>query len=811
MAPPSDHALRRLLAERTWLRDLARALAGDGADDLEQEVWLKALRNPPQSLRSPRAWLGTVLRRKAIDAHRQSTRRVAREQRVVRGGIVEATDEVAARADTHRWVAQAVLGLPEPYHSTILLRYVEGLPQAEVARQQDVSIETVRTRQRRALRMLRDRLGGAAQRKRAAAVPAALGLGKIAAGTAGVFTMGTKLLVGATLAGACVAGLVLWNPDDGPAPDMDEAVPTQEAAHAAHPILGNDAPKRDTDAVAPPAMPPTEPNAAPRRPTWAELAPRSHVTQGAQVDPGVVAGRVEDLQGGALADLTVILWRDNKIAAKVSTAKDGRFQFDTLEEGTYVVSAHAAFANVRADVQPGGRALRMQLDLGLSIEGSIVTKDGGEPVAGMNLIARHADPDRYGPGIVQATTNEHGNFLLRGLPPGTYTITTRPRYSSVQTPAPNYLPTTVEGVRASTTDARIEVERGLTIAGLVLGPDGQPWTKGASVRASPRSKHGDVGYGRLRGTTTDPHGVFALRGLSDEPWDLTVAPREGAGVVHVARVPAGTSDVRIDLPAGQAITGRVVDPDGTPVPGPGYVWVTPKGVSPGAPGSVSALLDKKGSFRTTELDAGLAYTVSAMGFHGFGNGAVEGVYPSDDVVLVRLRAGATLSGRVRNGETPAARGIPVVARATELKGEEFREPWASAYGSTDPEGNFTLGGLKAGRTYVVSAGGGTSGFVGEASKVSATAPAADLTVQVVRGVRFRGRLVSADDEPLASIYLQVRSKDGAAAGRTDRHGRFSIAAAPKGKLTVGAMIGGAWTPLGTYEAPAADVTVRVPE
>ena len=55
---------------------------------------------------------------------------------------------------------EAVSALEEPYRSTVLLRFFGGLRAAEIARCQETSSSTVRNRLRRALAMLRARLGG---------------------------------------------------------------------------------------------------------------------------------------------------------------------------------------------------------------------------------------------------------------------------------------------------------------------------------------------------------------------------------------------------------------------------------------------------------------------------------------------------------------------------------------------------------------------------------------------------------------------------------------------------------------------------
>ncbi len=57
-----------------------------------------------------------------------------------------------------RRVLDAVRELPEPYRSTIVHRYLDELSREEIAERLGIPLETVRTRLRRALRLLRERL-----------------------------------------------------------------------------------------------------------------------------------------------------------------------------------------------------------------------------------------------------------------------------------------------------------------------------------------------------------------------------------------------------------------------------------------------------------------------------------------------------------------------------------------------------------------------------------------------------------------------------------------------------------------------------
>src|SRR5262245_22899181 len=81
-----------LLSHAQFLRGLSRALVSDEhlAEDLLQELWVKALERPPERVpdRSPdqngslRAWLARVLRNLAVSEARGSERRRRREKTV---------------------------------------------------------------------------------------------------------------------------------------------------------------------------------------------------------------------------------------------------------------------------------------------------------------------------------------------------------------------------------------------------------------------------------------------------------------------------------------------------------------------------------------------------------------------------------------------------------------------------------------------------------------------------------------------------------------------------------------------------------
>jgi RNA polymerase sigma-70 factor (ECF subfamily) len=230
--------IETLLSHRAWVRRLARSLVLDGpsADDVEQQTWLAALRSPPRHAATSRAWLGRVVRNLALDTGRARRRRDAHELGAARPETTRPTTDVVAEADAHARLVAAVRSLGEPYRTTVLLRWFEDLAPATVAERMGVPVETVRTRLRRAHRMLRDELGsktgdGAAW---VAALFPLTGLGPDAVGTCatggastaatlGGAVMGTKTAValgaGVALGVAFVGGTLVGSAGSAPSGD----------------------------------------------------------------------------------------------------------------------------------------------------------------------------------------------------------------------------------------------------------------------------------------------------------------------------------------------------------------------------------------------------------------------------------------------------------------------------------------------------------------------------------------------------------------------------------------------------------------
>ncbi len=172
---PNDPPANPPQRNRDWVRTnhglvrrWARRIAGrdrSAADDLEQAALLSILRTehlPAEGAEA--AWVAQVLRRQRAATARSEQRRHRLEAEVAGDGEETAAVEVAEWQMLRREVRTCVQRLREPYRTTLLLRYYEGLPPRAIAARQDVALRTVNKRIERGLKLLRSRLAGAQRR-----------------------------------------------------------------------------------------------------------------------------------------------------------------------------------------------------------------------------------------------------------------------------------------------------------------------------------------------------------------------------------------------------------------------------------------------------------------------------------------------------------------------------------------------------------------------------------------------------------------------------------------------------------------------
>ena len=156
-------SLDELLVHASWLRRLASQLVTDGAsaEDLVQETMVVALERPRRPGVPLAPWLARVLRSRAANLARSSSRRQHREQVAARPEALPSMDELSARAESSRELVTYVLELPAAQREVLLLRYYEDLETESIARLLGVSAGAVRSRLSRGHLLLRQRLDAA--------------------------------------------------------------------------------------------------------------------------------------------------------------------------------------------------------------------------------------------------------------------------------------------------------------------------------------------------------------------------------------------------------------------------------------------------------------------------------------------------------------------------------------------------------------------------------------------------------------------------------------------------------------------------
>lgn len=150
-----------LIDEFDWAHRLAVAMVRDAnlADDLVQEAYRIGMERPPSRPEKARAWLAQVIRNNVRGHFRSSLRRRKREEKVMRD-IAHETDPIKPmeKSESMDLVSTTVLGLPEPYRTTLLLHYWEKRFLKEISVEMETPLRTVESRLRKGRDLIKERI-----------------------------------------------------------------------------------------------------------------------------------------------------------------------------------------------------------------------------------------------------------------------------------------------------------------------------------------------------------------------------------------------------------------------------------------------------------------------------------------------------------------------------------------------------------------------------------------------------------------------------------------------------------------------------
>ncbi|MEM7309017.1 MAG: sigma-70 family RNA polymerase sigma factor [Planctomycetota bacterium] len=374
MTASSHPDAESLLAQADWIRELARRLVVDDAeaDDVAQDAWVSALEHPPSGLRSPRAWLTRVVANAARQRARGGARSRAREERVARDEGLPSSAELMERMSLHRTVVDEVMDLREPYRSTVVLRFFDGLAPREIAQREGVPVTTVSSRITRALAELRERLDRRFDGDRSAWVAGLLPLARGAGGAAAASILGVALMnakIWAAAAVAVVAGIWFVARGEGEA----ASPPDVGGTTAAETIDAPPGSSASDDLVA----------AVDDRPEERELVDEAPEPPVAADVATLIRGRVVDADGTGLPDASVWIERDRAI----ETDPAGAFELPMPERERAIGAALQGYTTVMAAYANPRRANMEALVVmapRLTVSGRVVDA-AGDTLAGASV------------------------------------------------------------------------------------------------------------------------------------------------------------------------------------------------------------------------------------------------------------------------------------------------------------------------------------------------------------------------------------------------------------------------------------------
>ncbi len=533
----------------------------------------------------------------------------------------------------------------------------------------------------------------------------------------------------------------------------------------------------------------------------------------------------------------------------VTTDDAGKFRITGLPPGVVQLSARA---RKRASLEPTEVAVaiaeqvtgvELVVDEAHDVRGRVV--DAAEPdkgIANANVTLRAG-----GPGAMGTQTDAEGNFELRGVLPGSYTVDASADGYALSLPG---MPVEVDG---DVDDVRVELSAGLTITGRVEPP------QLASVRIDLRPEQMRMGGAIFLGgagmsaVETDDDGTFELGPV--QPGNVVVvatAADGNAGETEVTIGPEGATDVVVRLQPRASVRGSVRGLDGTPI-AQGQVSLRrkqPDGqmmrltINGREMGTSSAITGDDGSF---QIDGVAADTYDVVVSDRYGDElqlrggpvALDGPVPrlevgSTDLTAVDLTVDAhdgVIRGKVTTDGGGAAADVWVTL--TRLpdppppRSDDDHEPGthmasrmiiATSDGGgaverppalTGEDGRFEFTGLREGNYQVTAEGdGGRSRTSAEAR----TGEAITLTLQPLAAVEGRAML---DGEPMTTFFVSAAGPSSRSRQVRDEEGRYRLDRLDPGEyeLTVratGGALGKATFTVRAGDTASADIVLERP-
>jgi len=487
----------------------------------------------------------------------------------------------------------------------------------------------------------------------------------------------------------------------------------------------------------------------------------------------LLSGVVVDRQGGPIPDVQILAVGNPEFAAfagmregdlLATTDGEGKFTIHDRRRGERLALSFAAeglATKVLPNVEVGAtEPLRVVLEPTLEVAGRVLDEDR-RPVANAELNVTRRSEGRFFAGFMDAVSDADGAFRLRDVQPG---------LSVLEAEAEGFEPTKLAGLELvagqNLEGIEVTLHRGASLTGQVLDARNEP-LRGARVMAlsemEPRAM-----------TSTDAAGQFRLAGLPTG--NLLVVAQDSTGEREAratTKIETGENTITLRFASGVAVSGRVQDEAGQPVPEAtvllnaltgeqGFTRITSRSdgtfsADSVAPGTYRIMIWKDG-FQRLELPNPLTVATT----------------PIAGLEITLLRGGA-IEGRIQGlAEQDLAR-VEISASSAGRR---------SATGTVRPGGTYRMDGLEPGDYEVQAREPGGSQARARAKVEAGQTANADLAFGE-DGAALSGRVVRYG-EPLAGAVVQLEGIEASFGGRqyADPAGRFRFAGLTPGRYTI---------------------------
>jgi uncharacterized GH25 family protein len=496
---------------------------------------------------------------------------------------------------------------------------------------------------------------------------------------------------------------------------------------------------------------------------------RGGTLEGQVVDPQgkPVAGcQVRVLPAGGMTSTRFFAAGVQEENTETLSGPDGGFTLTGLPEGrpvALVVSGEGYLsAALRGISIPAEHPLRVTLSPGSRISGRVVDESGA-PVTRAQVLAVY---EGQGPGGGGATESldENGGFVIENVSPGRFTLAVA---------APGFQPAQRKGIEVvagkDVSGLEVTVRKGATVEGRVTTTEGRP-VAGAHLRVMPTGNAGNplLAALGLPEAVADGDGAYQLAGVPEGTRSIVAEERDHPKATQTLAVQSGSNHLDFQLADGREVSGRVVDPQGQPIPGAEVSLSSQSGAWQAATGP-------DGGFLMTAVPDG-AYRLLAEK-----EGWARARSPE-----VRV-AGGPVAGLVLQLD----RGGAIVGRISGLGFEELSGLQLSASGPTggqlgqvDYQGSYRIDALSPGEWTVEAHLPDNRRAVGRAQLAPGQAQAS-LDLEFGGGLTLSG-VVLHGEQPVVGAMVTVQGSNGGLLHgmRSGSDGRFRVEGLPPGPVEV---------------------------